>query len=116
MAAIARAAGASGPDRLGGAATSWRSQRSTLRLTGDAAARVAALARETGCTPYMVLLAVFGALIHRYTHADDFLVAAPVLNRDAGAEEVIGYHGNTVAMRLRPRRGDDIPRTAGADA
>ncbi len=30
----------------------------------------------------MVLLAAFGALIHRYTHSDDFLVAAPVLNRD----------------------------------
>ena len=45
--------------------------------------RVTALARDTGATPYMVLLAAFGALIHRYTHADDFLVATPVLNRGA---------------------------------
>src|SRR5438309_6010460 len=51
----------------------------------------------------MVLLAAFGALIHRYTHTDDFLVAAPVLNRGAGTEDAIGYVGNTVAMRLRPR-------------
>jgi mycobactin peptide synthetase MbtE len=85
--------------------TSWRSQRSTRQLPGDVAGRVAALARETGCTPYMVLLAVFGGLIHRYTHADDFLVAAPVLNRDGGADDVIGYHGNTVVMRQRPRPG-----------
>ena len=50
----------------------------------------------------MVLLAAFGALVHRYTHADDFLVATPVLNRGAGVEDVIGYYGNTVALRLRP--------------
>ena len=50
----------------------------------------------------MVLLAAFGALIHRYTHADDFLVATPVLNRGA-ARGRIGYYGNTVAMRLRPQ-------------
>ena len=80
-------------------ATNWRSARCSRRLGADTAARVAALAAETAATPYAVLLAVFGVLLHRYTHADDVLVAAPVLNR--GAEEAIGYHGNTVALRLR---------------
>ena len=42
----------------------------------------------------------------RYTYADDFLVAAPVLNRTAELENVIGYYGNTVAMRLCPQRRD----------
>lgn len=51
----------------------------------------------------MVLLAAFGALMHRYSHSDDFLVAAPVLNRGAGTDDSIGYFGNTVALRLRPR-------------
>ena len=60
------------------------------------------LAHETGATPYMVLLAAFSALLHRYTHADDFLVAAPVLNRTS--DDVIGYYGNTVALRMRPNR------------
>ena len=83
--------------------SNWRSARSTVRLSGDTAQRVAQLAREHGTTPYGVLLAVFGALMHRYTHSDDFLVVTPVLNRDATTEHVIGYHGNTVAMRLRPR-------------
>lgn len=83
--------------------TNWRAARTTVRLPGDIAARVAATARETGCTPYMVMLAAFGALMHRYTHSDDFLVAAPVLNRGAGTEETLGYFGNTVAMRLRPQ-------------
>lgn len=83
--------------------TNWRAGRSTLRLRGDTAHRVAAMARDTGCTPYMVLLAAFGALVHRYTHSDDFLVATPVLNRGAGTDDAIGYFGNTVALRLRPR-------------
>jgi mycobactin peptide synthetase MbtE len=83
--------------------TSWRAGRTTLRLSGDTVERTAAIARDTGCTPYMVLLAAFGALIQRYTHSDDFLVAAPVLNRGAGSEDSIGYFGNTVVMRLQPK-------------
>ncbi|MEN4399541.1 amino acid adenylation domain-containing protein [Mycolicibacterium senegalense] len=79
----------------------FRSQRSTVRLSAETVAQVSALARETGATPYMVLLAAFGALIYRYTHTDDFLIATPVLNRDT--DETIGYYGNTVAMRLRPQ-------------
>lgn len=82
--------------------TGWRSARTGVALDADTARRVVDLARETGCTPYAVLLAVFGTLIHRYTHADDFLVATPVLNRGTGTEDRIGYYGNTVAMRLRP--------------
>ncbi|GAS94046.1 peptide synthetase mbtE [Mycolicibacterium canariasense] len=81
--------------------TGFRSQLSTLALPAGTVDKVAALARDTGATPYMVLLAAFGVLLHRYTHADDFLVASPVVNR--GTDEAIGYYGNTVAMRLRPK-------------
>jgi mycobactin peptide synthetase MbtE len=82
--------------------TNWRSAQTSVALGAEVTRRVVDLARETGSTPYAVLLAVFGALIHRYTHADDFLVATPVLNRGAGTDGRIGYYGNTVAMRLRP--------------
>lgn len=81
--------------------TGFRSQRTTLALAPETVTKVSALARETGATPYMVLLAAFGVLINRYTHTDDFLVASPVLNR--GTDDAIGYYGNTVAMRLRPQ-------------
>ncbi|NIH97161.1 amino acid adenylation domain-containing protein [Mycolicibacterium fluoranthenivorans] len=80
--------------------TGFRSQITTSALPAATVAKVTALARETGATPYMVLLAAFGALLHRYTHTDDFLVASPVVNR--GTDDAIGYYGNTVAMRLRP--------------
>ena len=82
--------------------STWRAQRATARLSAETVDRATALARETGATPYMVLMAAFGALIHRYTHASDFLVATPVLNRGAGTENAIGYFGNTLVMRMRP--------------
>ncbi|OBI13860.1 non-ribosomal peptide synthetase, partial [Mycobacterium sp. E2497] len=82
--------------------STWRAQRATARLPRATVDRAAALARETGATPYMVLMAAFAALVHRYTQSTDFLVAAPVLNRDVGTESAIGYYGNTVVLRLRP--------------
>ena len=83
--------------------TTWRAQRTSAQLPAATVDQVEALARETGATPYMVLMAAFGALIHRYTQSTDFLVATPVLNRDAGTEDVIGYYGNTVVIRLQPQ-------------
>ncbi|MFZ3296376.1 amino acid adenylation domain-containing protein [Mycobacterium sp.] len=83
--------------------TTWRAQRATARLAAETVDRAAALARETGATSYMVLMAAFGALVHRYTHACDFLVATPVLNRGAGTEDAIGYYGNTLVMRMQPQ-------------
>ncbi|ORV60810.1 non-ribosomal peptide synthetase [Mycobacterium europaeum] len=82
--------------------STWRAQRATRRLPAATVDRAAALARETGATPYMVLMAAFAALVHRYTQSTDFLVAAPVLNRGVGTETAIGYYGNTVVLRLRP--------------
>lgn len=82
--------------------STWRAQRATTRLSADVVDRVAALARETGATPYMVLMSAFAALIQRYTQSSDFLVAVPVLNRGVGTENAIGYYGNTVVIRLQP--------------
>jgi mycobactin peptide synthetase MbtE len=83
--------------------TTWRSQRVSVRLSADTVDRATALAHESGATLYMVLLAAFSALVHRYTHATDFLVAVPVMNRRAGTEDAIGYYGNTVVVRTRPQ-------------
>ncbi|WP_156744688.1 non-ribosomal peptide synthetase, partial [Mycobacterium sp. E2238] len=82
--------------------STWRAQRATTRLPAATVDRAAALARESGATPYMVLMAAFAALVHRYTQSTDFLIAAPVLNRGIGTESAIGYYGNTVVIRMRP--------------
>ncbi|WP_433512347.1 amino acid adenylation domain-containing protein [Nonomuraea sp. CA-143628] len=71
-----------------------------FRLPGDLAARVRALARERGATPYMVLLAAFHLLLGRYSGQDDTVVGTPVARRDTPDEEtMIGFFVDTVVLR-----------------
>jgi mycobactin peptide synthetase MbtE len=99
--------------------STWRSQRVTQRLSAPTLRRAAALGRELGASQYHVLLAGLAALVHRYTQATDFLIAAPMPDRDAGTEDAIGYYGNLAILRARPQSGQtfrelvaDIRRTS----
>ena len=76
------------------------STRTTILLLGGTAAGDGA---AIDVALMLALLAAFGATVFRYTHTGDFLVATPVVNRGASAEDTIGYFGNTVAMRMRMR-------------
>ncbi len=82
--------------------STWKAARCTTRLSASAMRQVEQLAHESGATPYVVLLAAYSALLHRYTRAEDFLVAAPVPHDDADAQGRIGHFGNTIALRIRP--------------
>ena len=75
----------------------------TRHLSARTTARVAELARATGATPYMVLLAAFGATVFRYTHTGDFLVATPWSTAARAPRTRSATSGNTVAMRMRMR-------------
>ncbi|KAF1073183.1 amino acid adenylation domain-containing protein [Variovorax sp.] len=69
------------------------------------AALAQALRRQTqerGTTPFMLLLAAFQALLHRYTGQEDIRVGVPVANRNrAETEGVIGFFVNTQVLRAR---------------
>ena len=72
------------------------------------AARLAELARAEGVTPFVLLLAAFEVLLHRWTGQDDFLVGAPVSGRvRADFAGTAGYLVNPVV--LRARLGGDPP-------
>ncbi|MET7419665.1 amino acid adenylation domain-containing protein [Dactylosporangium sp. NPDC005555] len=91
---------------LTGAALTAGADRSRPLRPG-AAGLVRELARRDGATTFMVLLAAVTALLHRYTGADDLVIGAPVVNRDLpGGDEVIGYLGNTIALRMDVRPDD----------
>jgi amino acid adenylation domain-containing protein len=61
-----------------------------------------ALAQREGVTPFMLLLAVFQTLLHRYSGQDDLLVGSPIANRNQGATEgLIGFFVNTLVLRAR---------------
>jgi amino acid adenylation domain-containing protein len=71
-----------------------------FRLPREMADAADALARAEGCTPFMVLLAVFQALLGRYARQDDVVVGTPVANRARPeTRDVLGFFVNTLAMR-----------------
>ncbi|MEV0540347.1 amino acid adenylation domain-containing protein [Nocardia salmonicida] len=99
------------PLELPGAASAGagrHARRRTHRLPADLVTRTEQFAREQAATPFMVLLAGFDALVHRYTAADDFLVSIPVTDRPVGTEQLIGYFGNTLLLRAGIGGRDDF--------
>lgn len=71
-----------------------------VEIPAQVARALAALGREHGATLFMVLVAAFQALLHRYTRADDVVIGTPVANRHrAETEGVIGFFVNTLVLR-----------------
>lgn len=63
---------------------------------------VDALARSAECTPFVVLLGVWAALLHRYSSQRDFAVGTVVTGRDIpGYEGTIGFFVNTLPIRCQ---------------
>jgi amino acid adenylation domain-containing protein len=60
-------------------------------------------ARQTGATLYMVLLASFNVLLHKYTSQEDIIVGSPIAGRShANVKSMLGMFVNTLAMRNNP--------------
>ena len=58
------------------------------------------LARREGVTVFMLLLAAYKALLHRYTGEDDIVVGCPVAGRTCvETEGLIGFFVNTLVTR-----------------
>ncbi|RYZ37357.1 MAG: amino acid adenylation domain-containing protein, partial [Myxococcaceae bacterium] len=71
-----------------------------VHLSRALAEKVEALAQLEGATPFMVLLAAFQTLLHRYSGQDDVLVGSPIANRHhAETEGLIGFFVNTLVLR-----------------
>ncbi|ODM26051.1 condensation domain-containing protein [Acetivibrio mesophilus] len=58
------------------------------------------LARETGTTLYMVLLAAYNILLSKYSNQEDIIVGSPIAGRPhADLENIIGMFVNALPMR-----------------
>ncbi|HSF40852.1 MAG TPA: amino acid adenylation domain-containing protein [Thermoanaerobaculia bacterium] len=89
-------------DRPRPAVQSYRGDTLGFLLPPEASAAVPALAQRVGATPFMVLLAAFQTLLHRWSGADDVLVGSPIANRSrVETEELIGMFVNTLVFPLR---------------
>lgn len=64
--------------------------------------RMRALAKQTGTTPFMVLLAAFVGTLGRYAHQDDVVIGVPVANRNNQAlQNLVGYFANMLPLRFQ---------------
>ena len=74
--------------------------RRSFVLPPELSEALMALTRRTGTTPFMLLLAAFEVLLHRYTGADDIVVGTPIANRTRKEiEPLIGFFVNTLVLR-----------------
>jgi amino acid adenylation domain-containing protein len=71
-----------------------------FELADDVVRGVDEASRRAGVTRFMVLLAAFQVLLHRYSGDRDIVIGVPVANRAATElEGLIGYFANMVAIR-----------------
>jgi amino acid adenylation domain-containing protein len=74
----------------------------TLQLDPAFVDALSERARAHGATLYMMLLAAYMTVLHRYSGQDDILVGSPVGGRSRPeTEQLIGYFANTVVQRGR---------------
>jgi len=71
-----------------------------LRLPRDVLRELTGIALEEGATTYMAMVALFNALLHRYTGQEDLIIGTPVANRTRRESEgIFGYVANTLVLR-----------------
>jgi amino acid adenylation domain-containing protein len=79
---------------------SGRGARLAFALPDSLMASLEAVGRARGATRFMLLLAGFQALLHRYTGDTDLAVGTPIANRRAAElDGLIGFFVNMLALR-----------------
>ncbi|HEX2223728.1 MAG TPA: amino acid adenylation domain-containing protein, partial [Thermoanaerobaculia bacterium] len=77
-----------------------RGRRAYYVFPGELMAPLKTLAQQEGATLFMVLLAAFQTLLHRYSGERDIVVGTPVAGRNrAELERVIGFFVNNLVLR-----------------
>ncbi len=87
-------------DRPRPAVQSYRGARLDLTLEASLVAGLKTLAQREGVTLFMLLLASFQAVLHRYTGQNDIRIGVPVANRNrVETERLIGFFVNTQILK-----------------
>ncbi len=80
----------------------FRGRRLSLQLSPELVTAVRAFARALRCTPTMVYLAAFVALLRRYARQDELLIATFLAGRtDVASESLVGLFVNTLVLRAQ---------------
>ncbi len=87
-------------DRPRPAVQTYNGSSHTFRLSEALTRQLKSLAKEQGVTMYVLLMAAFQTLLHRYSGQTDILVGSPTACRpSARYAETVGYFVNPVAVR-----------------
>ncbi|WP_434547967.1 amino acid adenylation domain-containing protein, partial [Pseudomonas qingdaonensis] len=79
---------------------SFRGDHLALTLDQPLALSLKKLAQQRGITPFMLLMASFQMLLHRYNGQRDIRVGVPVANRNRmETERLIGFFVNTLVLK-----------------
>jgi len=74
--------------------------RFSFQIPGPVVAAIRARGQRQGATLFMVLMAAFQVLLHRYTGSTDVAVGSPIANRHrSGTEDLVGFFINTLVLR-----------------
>ncbi len=78
----------------------YQGQTESFELGKTLQEQLLAIAQENGATPFMLFLAAFQVVLHKYTQKDDILVGTPISVRDhPEVQDLIGLFLNTVVLR-----------------
>ncbi|NEQ48313.1 MAG: amino acid adenylation domain-containing protein [Leptolyngbya sp. SIOISBB] len=87
-------------DYLRPATPTFRGARRSFQLSPALTQALKALSQQEGVTLFMMLLAAFQTLLHRYSGQTDILIGSPIANRSpAETENLIGFFVNTLVLR-----------------
>ncbi|RUO90569.1 amino acid adenylation domain-containing protein [Corallococcus sp. AB018] len=85
---------------------SFRGAKHVVRIPGDLLESVKALGRGEDSSLFMTMLSVFGALLHRYSGAEDLIVGGAFSGRSrAESRAISGHFVNLLPLRLRFSEG-----------
>jgi amino acid adenylation domain-containing protein len=91
------------PRQAGGA---FRAGMVRLRLDRELTGRLQRVSRESETTLFVTLLAAYALLLSRYGNPEDVVIGTALGNRyPVETEALVGFFVNTLALRLRWRRG-----------
>lgn len=78
----------------------FRGAQQTLTLSAELTKRLKQLCQKENVTLFMMLMAAYQVLLHRYTGEEDVVVGTPIAGRQLPeTEELIGLFINTLALR-----------------
>jgi len=83
---------------------SFEGDRFEFDASGELVEKLKMMANKTNTTVFMILLASFNTLLHKYTGQEDIIIGSPITGRThPNLQNVIGMFVNTLVLRNYPK-------------